>query len=147
MSLIRRLLMLGLAGACSGTALAQGVDPVHAHAHAASADAAVDATPYATDAPLRAGMAAIQDLLSAERPADDAAAAALATAIQARVQQLFAECKLAPAADAALHGVLAQLLDGAAALRADHGDEAAWARLESALTLYAERFDDPRFRR
>lgn len=92
-------------------------------------------------------MAAIQDLLSAERPADAAAAAALATAIQARVQQLFAECKLAPAADAALHGVLAQLLDGAAALRADHGDEAAWARLESALTLYAERFDDPRFRR
>lgn len=144
MSLIRLLLMLGLAGACS-TALAQGAD--HAHAHAAPVDTAVDATPYATDAPLRAGMAAIQDLLRAERPADAAAAAALAIAIQARVQQLFAECKLAPAADAALHGVLAQLLDGAAALRADYRDETAWARLESALTLYAERFDDPRFRR
>src|SRR3546814_11665123 len=46
-------------------------------------------------------------------------ATALASEIEQSVNYLFANCRLEPAADAALHGLLAQLLQGAAALRRD----------------------------
>jgi hypothetical protein len=118
----------------------------HEHAHAAHAPAAADGVLHATDASLRAGMLKLRDLLAAPRPADAAAAKILADGIDAEVQQLFVQCKLEPAADAALHGVLALLLEGAAGLRADAGDNDAWAKLQQAIALYPERFDDATFR-
>lgn len=120
----------------------------HAHEHAGAAHVAAtaDGLLHATDAPLRAGMLKIRDLLAAPRPGDGVAARALADNIDGEVQQLFAQCKLEPDADAALHGVLALLLEGAAGLRADTGDDDAWAKLQQALKLYPQRFDDATFR-
>lgn len=120
----------------------------HEHAHAAHSapDTAADGVLHATDAPLRAGILRIRDLLAAKRPADATAAKALADGIDGEVQQLFAQCKLEPDADAALHGVLALLLEGAAGLRADAGDDDAWAKLQQAIALYPQRFDDAAFR-
>lgn len=117
----------------------------HEHAHAAHAPAAADGVLHATDASLRAGMLKLRDLLAAPRPADAAAAKILADGIDGEVQQLFVQCKLEPEADAALHGVLALLLEGAAGLRADAADDAAWDQLQQALKLYPQRFDDAQF--
>ncbi len=119
----------------------------HGHEHAsARAEAAADGVLHATDAPLRAGMLKLRDLIHAPRPADAAAAKTLSDGIDAEVQQLFAQCKLEPEADAALHGVLALLLEGAAGLRVDAADDAAWDKLQQALKLYPQRFDDAQFR-
>ena len=66
----------------------------HAHGHehaAAHAEAAADGVLHATDAPLRAGMLKIRDLIRAPRPADGATAKTLADGIDAEVQQLFAQ--------------------------------------------------------
>lgn len=133
---------------CAGT-WANGLpaqEHAHEHAHAAHAQAAADGVLHATDAPLRAGMLKLRDLIQAPRPGDAAAAKTLADGIDAEVQQLFAQCKLEPDADAALHGVLALLLEGAAGLRADAADDAAWDKLQQALKLYPQRFDDAQFR-
>jgi len=124
----------------------EGAPPVDGHAHhAAGPDAAAERALHATDAPLRAGMLRIRDLLSAPRPADTAAAKQLADGIDGEVQRLFAQCQLEPAADAALHDVLALLLAGSAGLRADAADDHAWSKLREALALYPRRFDDAGF--
>lgn len=121
-------------------------EEVHRHAHAqheAALDTAVH--PYATDAALRAGMLRVKGLLDAPRPGDARAAGLLADAIHAEVKRLFAECRLEADADAALHGVLALLLQGADGLRKDAADDAAWQSLRQSLVLYPQRFDDPGF--
>ncbi len=127
--------------------------PVDEHAHHAHLEAHSDAvanpaaegTIYATDAPLRAGMLKIRELLSAPRPANAEAAKQLTDGIDAEVQQLFAQCKLEPAADAALHGVLALIIEGSAGLRVAAGDDDAWAKLQEALALYPKRFNNTGF--
>lgn len=138
-----------LAGCLLGAAAwASPSAPEHVHAHAhdpAHAQAPADGARHATDAPLRAGMLRIRELLGAARPVDAAAAGALADGIDTQVQQLFASCKLEPEADAALHGVLALLLEGAAGLRADAGDDAAWGKLREALVRYPQLFVDTGF--
>ena len=124
----------------------ESAPPVDGHAHhAAHADALLEGALHATDAPLRAGMLRIRERLSAPRPADAASAKQLADAIRGEVQQLIAQCQLQPAADFALHGVLALLLEGSAGLRADADDDQAWSNLQEALALYAQRFDDAGF--
>ncbi len=121
----------------------------HAHPEAHSAGAADTTaegrTMYSTDAPLRAGMLKIRELLSAPRPASAEAAKQLTDGIDAEVQQLFAQCKLEPAADAALHGVLALIIEGSAGLRVAAGDDHAWAKLQKALALYPKRFSNTGF--
>lgn len=123
--------------------------PVNEHAHhehhAAHGDATAAGTMYATDAPLRAGMLKIRELLSAPRPANTEAAKPLTDAIDAEVKQLFAQCKLEPAADAALHGVLALIIDGSAGLAVNASDDHAWAKLQEAMALYPKRFNDTGF--
>ena len=136
--------------------LAPAALPVTAQDHAghhAPAPAATPAKPapgkrWATDAPLRKGMAEIRAAVDALRhyehghlgPKD---AATLATTVESQVAYLVANCKLEPQADAALHGIIARLLQGAAALKANPKDTAALATLRQALQDYPRQFDDP----
>ena len=69
----------------------------------------------------------------------------LAARLEGHVQGIFAECKLAPQADAALHGILLPLLEGAHALAADPDDLRPVAKMQRALDAYARGFDDPGF--
>jgi type VI protein secretion system component VasF len=122
--------------------------PTHEHAvpaQTAPADAVVPQR-HASDAPLRAGMGAIRQLLMAT-PKDSAAAqlAALADGIEAEVQGIFRECRLQPAADAALHGILATLLQAVADLRQPPVPASTWTDLDQALHSYQQQFDDPGF--
>src|SRR3546814_4178794 len=69
-------------------------------------------------------------------------ATALASEIEQSVNYLFANCRLEPAADAALHGLLAQLLQGAAALRRDPAADDGMPVVLAALASYPRLFLD-----
>ena len=103
---------------------------------------------WATDAPLRKGMTEIRTAVDALRHFEHGhigpeQAATLATRIEGQVAYLVANCTLEPQADAALHAIIAKLLQGAAALKADPDDRTAVATLRRALQDYPRQFDDP----
>ena len=104
--------------------------------------------PFATDAPLRAGMARVRNAVAAnvpdyrQRGLSGEQATALASEIEQSVGYLFANCQLEPAADAALHGLLAQLLQGAAALRRDPAADDGMPSVLAALASYPRLFLD-----
>lgn len=126
-----------------------------AHAdHAMHATAPADAAPlpppgqrWATDAPLRAGMARIRLAVEAlqhglmghltEAQQKDAAAQ-----VDAAVADMIANCKLEPEADASLHGLLAPFVAGAGAVRDGSFGQPELAAMQGALAQYPQRFDD-----
>lgn len=126
-------------------------------AHAGSHDLAAGAPPvaapagrWATDAPLRDGMRAIRAVVAAlghDGPGHLGAgeASALAAQVDGHISRIVANCRLAPDADAALHGVLGGLSRGARALAEDPGDPSALPGMRAALADYARLFDDPAF--
>lgn len=122
----------------------------HAHppAGATAAQAATPAVRYATDAPLRKGMADIRTAVGMLEHAehghlDDAQVRNLAANIERAIGGIIAECKLAPEADAALHGIIGRLGQGIAALKEHPADTAPVAGMRAALDDYARMFDDP----
>jgi hypothetical protein len=122
-------------------------------AHAAKTTAkAAPAKGWATDAPLRAGMARIRqsvaDLAHYERGhMGPEQAVGLAGDIEKDVGFLVKNCKLEPAADAALHGIIGQLMKGTQALKSKPSDLSALAPMRAALDEYARTFNDPAFRK
>lgn len=125
----------------------------HSHDHAPGAVGQLrldDDRKWATDAPLRNGMAAIQAAFDADHPAihagtaTDAQYEALASRIEAQVNSIVANCRLPPEADANLHYVIADLLQGVNLMRG--GDPARTrhdgaAQVQGALRAYDEFFD------
>lgn len=67
----------------------------------------------------------------------------LADLIDGRVRTIVENCRLAPAADAALHEVLHALIEGAAALKRDPTSASAIASLREATASYRRLFDPP----
>ena len=149
--------------ACAGAVLLLGTTATaaraqHDHGHAQAAAPAVeqlvldDGRKWPTDAPLRAGMAAIHEAFEADHPAihagteSDAQYEALAGRIEAQVNAIVANCKLPPAADANLHLVVADLLQGVSLMRGGDPERTRHdgaARVHGALHAYGEFFDDP----
>ena len=120
----------------------------HATTPAATLVTTMPGKHWATDAPLRKGMAEIRTAVDALRHYEHghlapAQAATLATTVQTQVDYLVANCKLEPQADAALHAIIAKLLQGTAALKADPTNPGAIATLRQALQDYPRQFDDP----
>ena len=107
---------------------------------------------WPTDASLRSGMAAIRAAFDADHPAihagqqSDAQYEGLAGRIEREVNEIVANCMLPPAADAQLHYVVGDLLQGVALMRgADPGKSRhdGAARVHGALRAYGKYFDDP----
>lgn len=97
---------------------------------------------WASDAPLRQGMRAILDaVIAAVR--DGGEAKVLATELRAQVRYLFANCKLEPQADAALHGILAELLQSAQRLEAGASPAEEHDALHASLQRYGQLFQHP----
>lgn len=135
------------APAAPSAPVAQAKDGHENHAPTA-APQEIPAQRYATDAPLRKGMAQIRSAVDAlghyERGHMNAEqAVTFATTIQEQVAYLIANCKLDPDADAALHGIIAKLGAGAAALKTDPANLAAIPPMREALVDYERTFDDP----
>lgn len=126
-------------------------DQDHAAEHAGHAPARTPAAPpgarWQADAALTRGMQQLRELSHALQslPADPepTAVAALGEQVEATVHMLFAECRLEPEPDAALHALLAQVLGARRQLGTEDTDPAAaQATLEQVLHEYAERFVD-----
>ena len=156
MKSIRRLsLPLAVLLALALPALAQEHEHEHHHGndhHDATQHAAwqvpADHVRWAPDAALLEGMARIRDTMHDLAPLkhnalDGAEVIARADKIDAAIQYLFANCKLPAEPDAALHQILAQLMNGSRALHADPSDAAPLAGMNAALQHYAALFDDP----
>ena len=107
---------------------------------------------WATDASLRSGMAAIHAAFEADHPAIHAGTAtdaqydALAASIERQVNSIVANCKLPPAADANLHYVVADLMQGISLMRGKDPQRTRHdgaALVHGALRAYPKYFDDP----
>jgi hypothetical protein len=103
---------------------------------------------WATDAPLREGMAHIRKALEqalpiSQAPISDAQATELSQAIETEVASMISHCTLPEKADATLHGLLGELLQGSEALRADADRKQAMLHLLVTLNRYPQLFDDP----
>ncbi len=92
---------------------------------------------WASDAPLRQAMGHINQAMADALPRihtdqfKDADYQALAKTVNDQVAYAVANCKLAPRADAMLHGVIAELLAGAAGMEGKEGE----ARHDGAVTV------------
>lgn len=120
----------------------------HAGHAATAAEAPAPAQRWATDAPLRAGMREIRtattqlaQIQAGHLQADRRTAAA--ARIDAAVQNMIANCKLDPQADAALHGLLAKFMLGADAARSGRFSATDLSAMQQALARYPELFNDP----
>lgn len=145
-----------LAVATATTARAQHVHE-HGHPHESTESAITQLQldgerKWPTDASLRSGMAAIHAAFEADHPAihagqeTDAQYEALAGRIEAQVNSIVANCKLPPAADANLHYVVADLLQGVSLMRGQDPQRTRHdgaALVHGALIAYGKYFDDP----
>ena len=107
---------------------------------------------WATDPSLRKGMAGIRAAFQADHPAihagqeTDAQYEALAGRIETEVNSIVANCKLPPAADANLHYVIADLMQGVSLMRGQDPQRTRHdgaALVHGALRAYGQFFDDP----
>jgi hypothetical protein len=120
-TLLAAALVAAFALGTGGPAFA--ADP-HQHGAAAPSKLTLDhGKKWSTDEPLRKNMGEIRAALAAKQgdihrgtlsPEDYKA---LGTLVEARVATIVAECKLAPAADANLHLIVAELIAGAEAMQ------------------------------
>ena len=132
-------------------------DHEHGHEHDTTTAAIVNlkldgGEKWPTDASLRKGMAEIHAAFEADHPAihagkqTDAQYEALAGRIDAQVNTIVANCKLPPAADANLHYVIADLLQGVGLMRGQDPKRTRHdgaALVHGALRAYGQYFDDP----
>lgn len=120
-------------------------DAGHAEEHAHAIDPGTPAAPaggWASDAPLRQGMQAILDAVVAAVRAQGEGPA-LAAELRAQIDFLFANCRLEPEADAALHGILAELLLSAQRLEAGASAVEEHDALHASLQRYGQLFQHP----
>ncbi len=132
---------------CGNVAPAVAQDHAH-HATAVDVTTPALAQRWAADAPLRKGMADIRGAVKALAHYEmghmgQEQALVQATTINQSIGYIVANCNLGPQADVALHGIIARLARGTAALKADPKDMSAIATLRSALEEYPRLFDDP----
>ena len=127
---------------------ADGGHDAHAAQPTHAAALPPDGQRWATDAPLRAGMARIRQAVEALEHGvhghlDAAQQQAAAAQVDAAVADMIANCNLVPEADASLHGLLATFIAGATAARKGRFGELELAAMQEALAQYPQRFDDP----
>lgn len=106
-----------------------------------------DGKKWATDEPLRQGMQRIDALVtpvqavSAEQSLDPAQAKVIAEGVKGQVTFLVNNCKLEPKADAALHVLIADMLEGSEALSEAAPSGRGIVLIRQALQRYPEYFE------
>ena len=147
--------LLTLGFLCLATAVPASAQsgPEHQQAGASVANLQFDSgKKWATDASLRSGMAAIRAAFEADRIAirdgreTDTQYEDLAGRIQSQVSSIMANCRLPPVADANLHYVIADLLQGVNLMLGkdpSHPPSDGSTLVHGALVAYGKYFDDP----
>jgi hypothetical protein len=143
------LLALSIALVPAGAVLAQTAHDGHG-ASAAPLELVLDnGGKWQTDDPLRTGMTVIRAVLEGALPAvHDGKFAAqdyaeLAQSLEKEVDGIVTNCKLPEAADAQLHIILAQLLDGIGTMKDADGQEYGVVKAVEAANAYGAYFDHP----
>lgn len=149
-------LLLGLALTATGqegSHAGHDAHPPQHHPMAHDADASRGTTDYPVvrwrpDEPLARGMQRLRAATAAlshggHGHLDDAQVKNIAAELQSAVEAMFAQCRLEPEPDAALHPLLARVLAAATTLRERGFDAGALATLEQVLSDYPRLFDDP----
>ena len=115
----------------------------HHDGYAAAAPVAKPAKKFTTDENLRVRMAAVLNTMKAMHDAGAKAnLSETGTKIETTVQDIFKTCKLEPAADAAIHPILAELLKGADLFKKGNEKEG-HEIIHNALLRYEDFFDHP----
>lgn len=120
----------------------------HAHdAHGGVGLSLNNGQQWETDEALRHGMLDVRAAVAMMTPAFEAGqlnkvqALQLSEAVHSSINTMIEQCKLAPEADANLHGILAQLLQGSAALEAAPLSSEGLPALREALESYGHYFN------
>ena len=141
-----------IAGTLAGTAAWAAAERGHDHGHDRPALTLNAGMKWATDDPLRQGMAKIRDAVDARLPAvhrgrmSAAQYDALGGEIDAQIAHIVQNCKLDPKADEMLHAILADLIEGNEILqgrKAKHKRSAGVVKLVHSLEQYGNYFDHP----
>lgn len=138
----------------AGLVFALAAAPVtaqHAHEHDThhnATPAAIPAQRWATDAPLREGMARVHKALKVLHHypmghVSEAMALDQVQQIKDAGAYMFANCKLSAKPDEALHGMLVPLLAAAQKLADNPGDMSQIDAMHAAVADYPRYFDDP----
>jgi phosphoglucomutase len=146
-TLLSAAVALGLAITASGAALAVGGHESHG---ASRMELRLnDGQKWQTDDALRLGMAGMRAQLAASLEQVHARAftpsdyAALAEDLQAQIDYIVTNCKLPEEADAQLHIVLGEMLEGVNAMRSGKNPADGAERVARALEAYALHFEHP----
>lgn len=124
----------------------------HDHGHAAAELALDHGQKWATDDPLRQAMGNLHQAVARALPEahagalSDAGYDALGAQANRELAYIVENCKLEPQADAVLHVILADVVEGAGIAGGQHTGQARAAgvvRLAEALNRYGEYFDHP----
>lgn len=124
-------------------------DEVHAsHAAHDTGEEAAPARRWTPDAPLGRGMQRVRLATAAlghgsHGHLDDAQVRNIAAELKSAVEMMFAECKLEPEPDAALHPLLARVLVASNTLSESGFDARALSELQAVVGRYPLLFDDP----
>ena len=141
------------AAACAPAAFA--APAAHAHDGAAPAQLHLDqGRKWAGDAPLRPGMANVRALVAPQVPKAHAGTmtpaqyAALAAKVEVEVGRIVANCKLPPEADAVLHVVIGEMMEGTSAMAGKTPGarpQEGLLRVAAAVNDYGRTFEHPGF--
>ena len=142
------LLLLSSALCAALPAIAQHSHDEHESHDTTTAPVAIPAQRHTTDAPLRDGLSRIHGALDELAHYEmghmpQSLAVERVDTIKAATDSIFANCKLAPDADAALHSMLVPLLNGIQAFQKDPADTSTIAAMRQAVADYPRVFDDP----
>ena len=134
---------------------AQAQTAAHDHGSAPQALTLNHGQKWATDAPLRKGMDGIRGLVASQLKSAHAGKLSaaqykqLAGKIEREVADIVENCKLEPAADAQLHGLIAEIGAGVDALNGKSADTRpvdGLLKVTHAVNQYPHYFDHPGFR-
>jgi|TARA_R110002020_G_scaffold27170_41_gene87608 hypothetical protein len=162
----RNTLFAVLLGIAPGLAAGSDTQPVHqeqtaapapakdahdahdAHVAHTAVDESLPARRWTPDAPLSRGMQRVRAATAtlehgSHGHLDDGQVRNIAAELKSAVDMMFAECKLEPEPDAALHPLLARVLVASNTLSESGFDADALAELQAVVARYPLLFDDP----
>lgn len=135
----------------SVSAFAIAAEEEHNHGQAVTEMQLNNGSKWAIDAPLSQAMGKISQAVNAEVQSIHADTlpqdkyVALAGEINSQIAYMIENCELEPAADAQLHIVIHDLMDGSAQMENQASARDGAVQVINALNNYANYFDDPKF--
>jgi hypothetical protein len=152
-TLRNKAIVVSLMLAAMGSAVPALAADAHSHDGASSQALKLNAgKKWATDAPLRKGTTEIRNAIAKDKAAihagklSDAGFNDLAARIDTQVAYIVTNCKLPPEADAQLHLVLADIMQGSSAMKGKESGmtrQAGAEKIVVALDAYGRHFEHP----